>query len=42
MATSLLGLYPLKIHNEKASNYIGLIQLACAFLWCRCQYQLKF
>ena len=29
-------------YDKKASNYIGLIQLACALLWYRRQRQLKF
>ena len=28
-------------YDKKASNYIGLIQLACALLWYRCQWHLK-
>ena len=28
--------------DKKVSNYIGLIQLACALLWYRRQRQLKF
>ena len=29
-------------YDKKESNYIGLIQLACALLWYRRQWQLKF
>ncbi len=29
-------------YDKKASNYIGLIQLACALIWYRRQWQLKF
>ena len=29
-------------YDKKVSNYIGLIQLACALLWYRRQRQLKF
>ena len=29
-------------YDKKAANYIGLIQLACALLWYRCQRKLKF
>ena len=29
-------------YDKKASNYIGLIQLACALIWYRRQRQLKF
>ena len=29
-------------YDKKASNYIGLIQLACALLWYRRQRQIKF
>ena len=29
-------------YDKKVSNYIGLIQLACALLWYRRQWQLKF
>ena len=29
-------------YDKKASNYMDLIQLACALLWYRRQWQLKF
>ena len=29
-------------YDKKASNYMGLVQLACALLWCRRQRQLRF
>ena len=29
-------------YDKKASNYVGLIQLACALLWYRRQHQLLF
>ena len=29
-------------YDKKASNYLGLIQLACALLWYRRRWQLKF
>ena len=29
-------------YDKKVCNYIGLIQLACALLWCRRQWKLKF
>ena len=34
---AILGRY-----DNKASDYVGLIQLACALLWYRRQWQLKF
>ena len=29
-------------YDKKASNYIGLVQLACALLWYRRQWQIRF
>ena len=29
-------------YDKKASNYVGLVQLACALLWYRRQWQPKF
>ena len=29
-------------YDKKASNYVGLVQLACALLWYRRRWQLKF
>lgn len=29
-------------YAKKSSNYLGMIQLACALLWYRRQYRLKF
>ena len=29
-------------YDKKASNYVGLIQLACALLWYRRQHRLLF
>ena len=29
-------------YDKKVSNYVGLVQLACAFLWYRRRRQLKF
>ena len=29
-------------YDKKASNYMGLVQLACALLWYRRQWQLRF
>ena len=29
-------------YDKKTVNYLGLIQLACALLWYRRQWQLKF
>ena len=29
-------------YDKKASNYLGLVQLACALLWYRRQWQLRF
>ena len=29
-------------YDKKASNYLGLVQLACALLWYRRRRQLKF
>ena len=27
-------------YDKKASNYVGLLQLACALIWCRRQWSL--
>jgi transposase len=29
-------------YAKKSSNYLGIIQLACALLWCRRQHRLAF
>ncbi len=29
-------------YDKKASNYLGLLQLACALIWYRCQWSLLF
>ena len=41
LAVQAAGRYLVR-YDKKASNYVGLIQLACALLWYRRQHRLLF